>query len=108
MEVKIEKRYPVEVDPVRAWAVLSDVLRVATCMPGAEITEKIDDTHYKGKVKAKVGPAVMSFEEPLSPAVDRHALGVSDACAVIDLTATGTREQPSAPWRLHGLFFLSR
>jgi uncharacterized protein len=31
------------------------------CMPGAAITEQVDATHYKGTVKSKVGPAVMSF-----------------------------------------------
>jgi carbon monoxide dehydrogenase subunit G len=30
-------------------------------MPGAQITEQIDATHFKGTVKSKVGPAVMSF-----------------------------------------------
>ena len=30
-------------------------------MPGAQITEQLDDTHFKGTVKSKVGPAVMSF-----------------------------------------------
>ena len=31
------------------------------CMPGAQITEQIDDTHFKGIVKSKIGPAMMSF-----------------------------------------------
>jgi len=61
MEVRLEKRYPLAAGPEQAWAVLSDVRATAGCMPGAAITEQIDDTHYKGTVKAKVGPAVMSF-----------------------------------------------
>ncbi len=61
MEVKLEKRYPLEVDAARAWAVLRDVKTVAGCMPGAEITEQVDDTHYKGTVKVKVGPANAAF-----------------------------------------------
>ena len=61
MEVKLEKRYPLEVDPARAWAVLRDVKTTAGCMPGAEITEQIDATHYKGSVKVKVGPANAAF-----------------------------------------------
>ncbi|MDP3085349.1 MAG: SRPBCC family protein [Rubrivivax sp.] len=61
MEVKLDKRYPLEVSIDQAWAVLSDVRAVAACMPGAAITEQIDDTHYKGSVKSKVGPATMSF-----------------------------------------------
>lgn len=30
-------------------------------MPGAEITEQVDDTHFKGKVRVKIGPAVAAF-----------------------------------------------
>jgi len=61
MEVKLEKRYPLEVDAARAWQVLRDVRTVAACMPGAEITEQVDATHYKGSVKVKVGPANAAF-----------------------------------------------
>ncbi|MDM0019549.1 SRPBCC family protein [Variovorax saccharolyticus] len=61
MEVKLDKRYPLDVDAVRAWTLLADVPATAGCMPGAAITEKIDDTHYKGSVKVKVGPANAAF-----------------------------------------------
>jgi uncharacterized protein len=61
MEVKLDKRYPVAASLEQAWAVLSDIRAVAACMPGAAITEQIDDTHFKGTVKSRVGPAVMSF-----------------------------------------------
>jgi carbon monoxide dehydrogenase subunit G len=61
MEVKLDKRYPIDVSIEQAWAVLSDIRATAVCMPGAAITEQVDATHYKGTVKSKVGPAVMSF-----------------------------------------------
>jgi carbon monoxide dehydrogenase subunit G len=61
MEVKLDKRYPIDVSLEQAWAVLSDIRATAGCMPGAAITEQIDDTHYKGTVRSKVGPAVMTF-----------------------------------------------
>lgn len=61
MEVKLDKRYPVAATPEQAWTVLADIRAVAGCMPGAQITEQVDDTHYKGTVKSKIGPAVMSF-----------------------------------------------
>ena len=61
MEVKLDKRYPVAATPAQAWAVLSDMHGIAACMPGAAITEQLDATHYKGTVKSKIGPAVMSF-----------------------------------------------
>jgi uncharacterized protein len=61
MEVKLDKRYPVRASPEQAWAVLADIRATAACMPGATITEERDATHFKGSVKSKVGPAVMSF-----------------------------------------------
>jgi len=37
------------------------VAELATCMPGAAITEKLDEKNYKGSVKVKVGPATAAF-----------------------------------------------
>ncbi len=98
MEVKLEKRYPLEVDAARAWLVLRDVHTVAGCMPGAEITEQIDDTHYKGKVKVKVGPANAAFDGDIEVrAFDEAARKLqlfgkgadrSGSSASMDLTAT--------------------
>jgi carbon monoxide dehydrogenase subunit G len=61
MEVKLNKRYPLDVDPARAWAILQDLKAVASCMPGAELSEQLSETSYKGGVKVKVGPAVAQF-----------------------------------------------
>ncbi len=61
MEVRLDKRYPVAASLEAAWAVLADIRATAACMPGAQITEEIDATHYKGLVKTKVGPAMMAF-----------------------------------------------
>ena len=61
MEVTIEKQYPVAAAMPAAWAVLSDMHALATCMPGAQITEDVDATHFMGSVRVKVGPAVAAF-----------------------------------------------
>ena len=61
MEVKLDKRYPVQASVAQAWTVLCDIRATAACMPGAQITEQIDDTHFKGTVKTKIGPAAMLF-----------------------------------------------
>lgn len=61
MEVKLDKRYPLDVDAARAWTILGDLKAVAGCMPGAELTEQLSDSSYKGGVKVKVGPAVAQF-----------------------------------------------
>jgi len=38
-----------------AWAVLTDIERIAPCLPGAQLQE-IEGEHYRGVVKVKVGP----------------------------------------------------
>jgi uncharacterized protein len=83
MEVKLEKRYPVDVEPARAWAMLRNVRAVAGCMPGAAITEQVDDTHYKGTVKVKVGPANAAFGG------DIEVLGLDEAAMRLQLLGKG-------------------
>ncbi len=61
MDVKIDKRYPVQASLAQAWAVLGDVPRVAACMPGAQITEALDANHFKGVIKTRIGPATVQF-----------------------------------------------
>lgn len=61
MEVKLDKRYPLDVDPARAWVILSNIKAVTACMPGADLTEELSPTSHKGGVKVKVGPAVAQF-----------------------------------------------
>ena len=61
MEVKLEKKWPLDATRAQAWTVLADVRAVAACMPGAQITEQVDETHFKGQVRSKLGPALMLF-----------------------------------------------
>ena len=62
MKIELNKSYPVAASTNAAWKFLQDIKAVASCMPGAEITEQSDDSHFKGVVKIKVGPAVASFK----------------------------------------------
>ena len=41
---------------------LSDPNKVVTCVPGAKITETIDERNYKGTVSMKIGPVVTNFK----------------------------------------------
>ena len=61
MEITLDRDYPLDVDEVRAWRLLSDIPAMAACMPGAAITEQIDERRWKGTVKVKVGPASAAF-----------------------------------------------
>ena len=66
MKVEINKVFPIDAPSSNAWKFLQDIPSVASCMPGAEITEQIDESNYKGKVKVKVGPATMAFKGTIS------------------------------------------
>jgi uncharacterized protein len=61
MKVDIERTFPMPAAPEATWAMLQDIEAVASCMPGAKITERIDAEHYKGTVAMKVGPASLTF-----------------------------------------------
>jgi carbon monoxide dehydrogenase subunit G len=62
MALRIEKTFLVQ-EPVEAvWAFLSDPRKVATCVPGAQITEQVDDKTYKGAIRVKVGPSVTDYK----------------------------------------------
>jgi carbon monoxide dehydrogenase subunit G len=44
-----------------AWAVLTDLERIAPCMPGAQLQE-IEGDEYRGVVKVKVGPIAAQYK----------------------------------------------
>jgi carbon monoxide dehydrogenase subunit G len=59
--MELENSFSVEVPIERAWEVLTDVPRIAPCLPGAKLTE-VDGDDYKGIVKVKVGPIVAQYK----------------------------------------------
>lgn len=62
MEIKLENAFTVDEPIDKVWAFLSDPEKVAPCLPGAQILEVVDDTHYKGAVKLKLGPFFSQFK----------------------------------------------
>ena len=59
--MEIENEFAIRAPVDRLWAYLLDVERIAPCMPGAELTETIDERTWKGKVNMKLGPVSLSF-----------------------------------------------
>ena len=98
MEVVLDKQYPVSAGLDASWAILSNMHELATCMPGAQITEEIDDEHFKGSVRVKVGPAVAAFAgtieiltlDPATRTLKMMGKGAdkSGSSASMELTAT--------------------
>ncbi|HUV20219.1 MAG TPA: SRPBCC family protein [Gammaproteobacteria bacterium] len=61
MQVTINKVFPLDGSVSDAWNLLENIEQVASCMPGAEITEKVDENNFKGSVKVKIGPMHVAF-----------------------------------------------
>jgi carbon monoxide dehydrogenase subunit G len=59
--MQIENEFEVGAPPDRVYAFLLDVNRVVTCMPGAELSEVVDPTTFRGKVRIKVGPITVAY-----------------------------------------------
>jgi carbon monoxide dehydrogenase subunit G len=64
--VLVENEFEVPATIDRAWAYLLDVEKVAACAPGAELTETVDDSAWKGKIAMKLGPVSLSFAGTVS------------------------------------------
>ncbi len=43
------------------WPVLKDVPRVAACIPGANVTEAVDERTYRADVVVKAGPVTVRY-----------------------------------------------
>lgn len=62
MEATITKQFSLEEPIEKVWAGLSDPMRISGCVPGATITEKVDETNYKGEVTMKFGPIKSKYD----------------------------------------------
>src|SRR5215468_6253308 len=62
MALKIEKTFEVPEPAEKVWAILSDPRKVATCVPGAQITGQVDEKTYHGAISVKVGPSVTNYK----------------------------------------------
>jgi uncharacterized protein len=60
--MKIEQNVEVDAPLDRVWALVNDVPRIAPCMPGAQLTNVVDERTYEGTVRVKLGPISMSYK----------------------------------------------
>lgn len=56
MKATFNKVFTVNEPIEKVWEHLSDPSKVVTCVPGASLTDQIDDDNYKGEVTLKFGP----------------------------------------------------
>jgi carbon monoxide dehydrogenase subunit G len=62
MGMQIEKTFVIKASPAAVWDFLTDPHRVARCLPGAAITEQLDEKTYTGTITVKVGPVAASYK----------------------------------------------
>jgi carbon monoxide dehydrogenase subunit G len=95
---EFEVAEPVE----KVWQFFENITQVATCLPGAELTEDLGDEKYKGKVAIRMGPVRMQFagtaditeRDEAAKRVVVHAAGADEkgrGQAAMVVTATLTR-----------------
>ncbi len=59
--MEFDNALEVPLPPAEAWKVLLDIKRIAACIPGAELTEVVDERTYKGRVAVRIGPVALSL-----------------------------------------------
>src|SRR6202047_1792859 len=62
MAIRIEKTFQVQEPLETVWIFISDPKKVASCLPGAQITEAVDERTFKGVIKVQVGPSVTDYK----------------------------------------------
>jgi carbon monoxide dehydrogenase subunit G len=81
--MRLENSFEVPAPPEQAWELLLDVPRVVPCMPGAELTETVDDSNWKANIGVKLGPVSLRF------ATDVNRKEVDEAGRKVTLSANG-------------------
>src|SRR5882724_5991406 len=85
MLIESDFEVPAPIDQV--WRYLLDVPRMAPNLPGAELTEVIDENTYRGRVTSKLGPVSLRFAG-IAKVVEQDA-----AAHRVLLTASGAEER---------------
>jgi hypothetical protein len=89
--MELTNTFTVSVPVEDAWAVLTDVERIAPCLPGAQLQE-IEGDEYRGIVKVKVGPITAQYK---GKAVFKEKDDVAHK-AVLEASGRDTRGQGNA------------
>jgi len=98
MPIKIEKSFRAPESADQVWKILSDPREVASCVPGAQITEAVDEKTYKGVIKVKLGPTVTDYKG------EAHIERLDDQAREIEMIGKGqdVRGKGSASMKMTG------
>ena len=59
--MEFDNSFEVPLRPAEAWPLLLDIRRIAPCLPGAQLTEVVDESTYKGRIAVRLGPVALTF-----------------------------------------------
>ncbi len=59
--MELNNEFKVSVPVAEAWSVLTDLERIAPCLPGAKL-EEVEGEEHRGMVKVKVGPITAQYK----------------------------------------------
>jgi len=59
--MEFDNTFEVPLPPAQAWPVLMNIPGIAPCMPGAQLSEVVDDKTYKGNISVRLGPVALTF-----------------------------------------------
>src|SRR5213594_921874 len=71
-EMQLENSFQVGAPPERVFEYLLDINKVVGCVPGAELSEVVDQSTFKGKVKVKVGPITVAYSGSARATAQMH------------------------------------
>ncbi len=102
MAIEIQETFEVQAPIDEVWRFISTPNQVVGCLPGASLTEEVDERNFKGKVKVKLGAVTAAYKgkvEFKEVDADNHKLvmagkgkdpsgGTAKAEIVVQLAAT--------------------
>jgi len=107
--MNLENQFAVAVPPAQLFPLLRELERIAPCLPGAAITERVDADTYRGTVTVKVGPITVAYQGTarvievdaaasrlVMRCEGRETRGAGSAAATITLELTPTEAGGSA------------
>jgi carbon monoxide dehydrogenase subunit G len=62
MGIALEQNFTLEASRGLVWALLTDPPRIVGCLPGAAITNRVDDRTYEGTMAVRVGPVSATYK----------------------------------------------
>lgn len=79
----IENSFETPGTPEETLSLLLDPERVVPCMPGAELVDKVDDRNWHAKMRVRLGPVGMDFDNKI------QLTEIDEAAGVVKMNVSG-------------------